>query len=227
MGTVSEMPEPVEIIVDIFEDNSNLAKELEKRNIGEVTVRKLITGDVVLRCNGYEAGLEIKRNQDFTKSLQDKRLHWQIIRCIREFDFAALVIESWSPYVTDETTEEHLKETVSKYKKTKRTLNRSITVEETKDQNETIELIEGYIDSMQKNKFGHLRRKVIIEDLDPQVNALCGYPNISPARARQLLELFGTPENAFAQLKDWIEINGITESRLAEIKRIWSEVAKE
>jgi ERCC4-type nuclease len=54
---------------------------------------------------------------------------------------------------------------------------------------------------------------------------LASLPNISVARAQELLEIFGSPENALAHINEWVEISGITESRLQKIKDVYSKEA--
>ena len=201
-----------EIFVDIHEDDSGLFDELKKCDIGEVIKKHMETGDVVIRYGGFDVGIEVKRLSDFTNSLYSGRLHNQLVRLTEEFSYPLLIIEGEG------------RGDYSQDRKAIRSLNRKICVYETEDMGDTISIIESIIKDIKLKKFQYLRRKiVIIDDCDPQLVFLSGLPNISLARAKELLDLFGTPENAFTHLDEWIEIDGISEGRLKIIKDIWSK----
>ena len=194
------------IAVDIHESDSGLFKKLEARKIGECVEKHMVTGDVAIRFGGYEIGMEIKRGEDFFNSLHSGRLHDQLYRLTVEYDFPVLVAED----VHD--------------RKALRTLNRRVCVIPTDDMDDTIDLIESFVKDIKAKKFQYLRRKIVlIDDIDPQIKALCAWPNISVTRARELLDLFGTPENCFTHIKEWDEINGITDERLQKLIAIWSK----
>jgi len=215
----------VEIIVDVHEKESDLFEDICQRNIGECREEALKSGDVAVICGGYRIGWELKRNQDYTNSLQSGRLNNQLIELTRTYDFPILVVEAWHPYIGDNPSESEIARKVAVHEKSIRTLNRRVCTYETPDQARTIDLFEDAVKAIQSNKFQYLRRKIVIIDIDPRIELLARMPNVGVTRATELLELFGTPENAFANIDSWVEVNGITDGRLAEIKRIWSEEA--
>lgn len=214
-----------EIIVDVHEKDSGILEDLRDRNIGNCTMEALDIGDIEIRFGGFHVLAEIKRGQDYTNSLHSGRLSEQIFRMLDStLGFPMLIIERWSPYTGGDTTEEDWQKQVDMHRKSIRTLNRRIAVFETKDQADTCDLLESIIKDIADKKFFHIQRKVIlVDDTDDQIVLLASLPNISVARAKELLDLFGTPENAFTHIDSWIEVNGITEDRLKGLKAIWSK----
>ena len=114
---------------------------------------------------------------------------------------------------------------ISKYRKTMRTLNECTCVIETDDMDDSLDEIARIISRLKSGKMGTIRRQVTLHDdrKNPQVNLIAGLNNVGVARAHELLDMFGTPEKAFANLDEWISVNGITEKRLQTIRNIWSE----
>ncbi|MDD5010255.1 MAG: ERCC4 domain-containing protein [Syntrophorhabdaceae bacterium] len=201
-----------EIYIDIHESDSGLFEDMKERDIGQCTVRHMETGDVVIRHDNFEIGCEVKRKNDFENSLHSGRLHDQIFRLTQTYDFPILIVEGWEGNDYD------------LHRKALRTLNRRICVLSTDDQADTIDLFESFIKDINAKKFQYLRRKIVlIDDIDPQISFLASLPNISVTRARELLDLFGSPENAFTHINEWSEINGITEDRLFKLKAIWGK----
>jgi ERCC4-type nuclease len=217
--------EPIKLIVDVHESDSGILEDLKERNLGDCSMESLDIGDIEIRFGGHSVLAEIKRNQDFTNSLHSGRLSEQIWWMLNSsLGFPLLIIEGWSPYVTDSTNESDLQKQVDMHRKSIRTLNRRIAVFETKDQNDTCDLLESIIKDIANKKFFHVQRKVIlVDDTDDQIVMLSSLPNISVARAQELLEIFGSPENALNHIAEWIEISGITESRLQKIKDVYSK----
>jgi ERCC4-type nuclease len=213
-----------DIYVDIFEAQSGLAEAIRRRNLGNVIEQQMETGDIVIRYKGIDIGWEIKRGNDLDNSIKDGRLHDQLYRCINTFSFPGLIVEGWHPYVGDDTTEDDIAKTVTKFKKTMWRFNDFVTTYETKDQEETIDLIESKITNIRLGKFKYLRRKILLEDsTDGQINFIAGLPFVGINKAQELLDIFGSPENALNHIAEWIEISGITESRLQKIKDVYSK----
>lgn len=209
-----------EIYIDVHEDDSGLIDVLESRGIGNCQRLSLETGDVVIRHNGHEVGIEIKRVHDYLNSLHSGRLSDQLFRMLQTYDFPILIVEGWKPFVGDDTTAEDVEETVTKYNKSIRTLNRRICVIETADQQDTADVIEGFIADINAKKFHYLRRKVILQETSPQLKVLCSLPNVSIARAEEILDIWGSPRRAIEFVDEWTEINGITQERMEKIKEI-------
>lgn len=200
------------IYVDVHEDDSDIYSAISARQLGVVQNKNLTTGDVVIRFKGYEVGIEIKRKFDFDNSLHNGRLHDQMYRLTKTYNFPVLIIEGWN----GDEMDKHVKKT--------RTLNRRICLYHTEDQYDTVSLMEDMIRDMKKGKFNVLRRKVVmVDDTDPQVNFLASLPNISVARAVDLLDRYGSPERAFKDIENWEVVKGINESRLEKIQGIWSK----
>lgn len=218
------MSDFVEIYVDIHEEKSGIFDAIAARDIGVCKGMHLETGDVLIRYKGFDVGLEVKRKTDFSNSLKKGRLHDQIFRLTKAFSFPILIVEGWTPWVGEGTTESEIIQKMDIHKKTINTLNRRICTYDTRDQVETVDIISDIVRDLKKGKLNVLRRKIIlIDEVDPQVNLMAGLDNIGVARAIELLEMFGTPENAFKNLEDWILVDGINESRLEKIKTIWEQ----
>ena len=210
--------------VDIFEKDSGFADRLRARKVGNVIEEQLVTGDLVLRFKGIDVGFEIKRKNDLENSIKDGRLHDQLYRCINTFSFPILVVEDWHPWTGDGITDEELEKTVTKFKKTLWRFNQFVSTYDTKDMDETIDLIESIITNIRLGKFKYLRRKILVEDTtDDQINFIAGLPNIGINKAKELLDIFGSPENALTHIAEWIEIDGVTEGRLQKIRDIYSK----
>jgi ERCC4-type nuclease len=218
------MSELVQIYVDIHEKDSNIFDAISARGVGVVSGQHLETGDVLIRHNDYDVGIEIKRKADFDNSLRKNRLHNQIFRLTKSFNYPVLIVEGWQPYIGHDTEEDEIIKKMDIHKKQIRTLNRRICVIETDDQDDTVDEIERIIKDLMAGKLGVLRRKVILQDeQDPQVNLLAGLDNIGVARALELLEMFGNPQKAFENLDDWILVDGINKRRLNKIINIFKE----
>lgn len=222
MSTSDIMPH---IYVDVHEDDSDIFRDLTARQLGVVQGgESLKTGDILIRYKGYDVGIEIKRKQDFQNSLQSGRLHDQIYRLTKTFNFPILIVEGWQPWVGPDTEEKDIIKKVNAHNKTIRTLNRRICTYETREQMDTVDLISDIVQDLKKGKLNVLRRKVVLQDdRDPQVNLLAGLDNIGVSRALDLLEMFGTPEKAFENLNEWILVDGINKSRLTKIRNIWNQ----
>lgn len=214
----------VEIIIDTHEAESNILDEIIARDLGATSMRHLTSGDVVIRHNLKTVSLEIKRESDFSNSLQSGRLHLQLIKMYEHYDFSMLVVENWHPYVTNEDNEDSIREKVRLHELKIMTLNRRITVYETKDSSETVDLIEDIIRDMIANKLFVLRRPVTVETNVPDnVALLCQLPFIDKVLATRILDEFGSVENAlFHHLEDLEEIEGIGQKKLSRIKKVLS-----
>ncbi|MHA1137988.1 MAG: ERCC4 domain-containing protein [Candidatus Thorarchaeota archaeon] len=217
------MADMVHITVDIHEDNSNIMEEIVKRDIGHVKMRHMETSDVQLSFNKCTVMIEMKRT-DFDKSLQDGRLHDQISRCTLMSNFAVLIVEAWSPYVHPDDDADDINEKIRKHQMTIRTLNRKVTVEETDDVIETVDIIQEIARDMERGKLNNLRRPVIIHPgLSGPMKILCGLPNVKEVLAERILEKFGTVRKALDNLDLWTEIHGMGNKKLERIKDVLEE----
>ena len=213
------------IIVDVHEATSGILKRLQEK-YPDAREEHLETSDISIIGNGHHAGLEIKRLSDMAHSLYSGRLHDQVARLqMHPFTFSMLIIEGWRPYVDfgfEGDLDEYLEGAMSKHIKTIRSFNRKIITTETKDMDDTLSLIDGVISDIKKDKLTTLRRKPTIIALnDPQTAILASIPYVGIVKAEELLKRYGTPGNALNRVDEWIEISGITEERLKEIKIIW------
>lgn len=209
------------IIVDIHEADSGILGDIAATGI-PTTSQSLEYGDVLIQHNLSITGIEIKRNQDFGHSLHSGRLHNQLFNLTRKTDFPVLIIEDWKPYFADDSTEETLAAAMSRHRATVRSLNRKICVVETENQADTVDEIQRIAEAMEDGTLDVLKRRImLVDDADPQVQVLASLPNVSIARARELLDMFGSSLNAMNHAKEWDkEIKGITESRRQEIIEI-------
>ena len=216
------MKETVSITVDVHEEDSGILEEIQSRGL-EAVQEHMESSDVRLYWKGKSCGLELKRGSDFSNSLKEGRLKDQITRLYDNFDFPMLIVEGYKVYVGDDDTDETVKEKHRKYKMSLRTLNRRITVYEVKNQQETVDIIEEIARDLKNNKLFVIRRPVIVEpELSGALKILCGFPQVSRQRAEDLLDKYGTPEQALHSLDDWPDMKiGLTESRVAEIKQHW------
>lgn len=218
------MTEMIEIIVDIHEQDSEVADYIARRQLGACHMRHLKTGDVILRYKCYTVGIEIKRGQDFNNSLKSGKLHNQIARCTNHFDFPILIIEDWKPFVGDDDDHASIKEKVRKHKMTVNTLNRRITTYETKHLEATVDLIEEMCRDLKMKKLNVLRRPVVVEPgLSDQMKVICSLPNVKEILGERILDKYGTVKDAMADLDNWIGIKGIGNMKLIRIKRTWEE----
>lgn len=218
------MTEMIEIIVDVHEQDSEVADYIARRQLGACHMRHLETGDVILRYKCYTVGIEIKRGQDFNNSLKSGRLHNQIARLTESFNFPILIIEDWKPFVGDEDDHASIKEKVRLHNMTVNTLNRRITTYETKHLEATVDLIEEMCRDLKMKKMNVLRRPVEVEKgLSDQMKIICSLPNVKETLAERILDKYGTVEKALADLDNWTAIHGIGKLKLARIKRTYTE----
>lgn len=199
------------ITVDIHEPDSlyqgllGLGVQLEKRH--------LETGDVVIDHEGLFVGIEMKRKSDFDNSLHSGRLHDQVCRLYENYTYPILLIESWD----GEDVDRHLQQV--------ETLNLRIATYKTRGERETVEFIDKIIRLIKQKKLIIMKRPVIVEDdIDLRIQVLSSLPNINKARAAEILAKYQCLEDAFAHVDSWIEITGITEERLAIIRKIWLHI---
>jgi len=218
------MKTKVELIVDVHETDSGILEDLTERDCAECSLDSLDIGDIQIHSD-YSICAEIKRGQDYTNSLHSGRLSEQIWRMLNSnIGFSLLIIEGWKPYTGGDTTEEDWQKQVDMHRKSIRTLNRRIAVFETKDQSDTCDLLESIIKDVANKKFFHVQRKVLlIDDTDDQIVMLASLPNIGINKAKELLDIFGSPENALTHIAEWIEIDGVTEARLQKIRDTYSK----
>lgn len=218
------MSEMVEIIVDIFEQDSDVSERISYRELGACRMKHLKSGDVVIRYRGKTVALEIKRGADFQNSLQSGRLHLQLAKMLDHYDFCMLVVEDWHPYKSPEDDAESLREKVRKHEKTLRTLNRRVTVQSTKHLSQTVDLIEEIVRDMIAGKLFVMRRPILVQpELSGQMKIICSLPNVKETLAERILDKYGTVEKALADLDNWTGIHGIGKLKLARIKRTYTE----
>jgi len=210
----------IEIIVDIHEQDSEVAEKIASRELGACHMRHMETGDVVLRHDFYTVGLEIKRGQDFDNSLKSGRLHDQIARLTENFDFPILIIEDWHPFVGEHDIDEDIEEKRRKHAMTVRTLNRRICTYSTPHLDATVDLIAELCRDLEMKKLNVLRRPVIIaEGVSNQMKILCALPNVKETIAERILKKYKTVSNALSNLESWTEIHGIGTKKLEKIRR--------
>lgn len=219
--------EPALITVDIHEANSNIFEAIQERNIGEVYQKHMDSGDVVIYHpeSSKSVSIEIKRGTDYLNSLQSGRLQNQICIMADHYDFNVLIVEGGRVHVTDDDTEETVNEKHRKFKMSLRTLNRRITVCETSNQSETIDIIEEIVRDMEAHKLFVIRRPILIEESEsPSVRVLCAFPQVSRERATLLLEKYDNARNALFHLSEWPDMNiGLTQERCDRIREAWED----
>lgn len=215
------MPEAelIEIMVDVHEQDSEVAHYIGIRDLGVVQSKHMDTGDVVLRYRQYTVGIEIKRGQDFSNSLKSGRIHDQLCRLTETYDFPILIVEDWHPWKGDLDDAESLKEKRIKHAKTVRTLNRRVCIYETKHLEETIDIIEELCRDLKMKKINVLRRPVVVEEgMTDNMKVICSLPNVKRVLGERILDEYGTVDKALADIDNWIEIQGIGKVKLARIK---------
>lgn len=215
--------ELIEIFVDVHESDSDIFSAIGARGLGICTMKHMESGDVVLLSPFlFTVGIELKRGSDFENSLHSGRLSQQICGLYEHYDFPVLIIEDWHPFVGEDDTEDTIKEKVRTHEMTIRTLNRRICVYESKHQEHTIDIITELVRDLKARKLNVIRRKVIIEPgLTPPIAFLASLPHIGVTKAEDLLYKYKSVKEALANVDSWVEFNGITTERLAEIKVIW------
>lgn len=219
--------ELIEIIIDIHEQDSDVANYISRRQIGACKMVHRKSGDVILYLSEKSVALEIKRGQDFDNSLKDGRLHNQICEMYARYDFPILVVEDWHPWVTDEDDEASIKEKVRKHEMTIRTLNRRITTYETPHLEATVDLIEEIARDMLNGKLFVMRRPVVIQEgLTDGMKILCAYPNIKETLAERLLLAYGTAEKALENIDSWTDVHGIGKVKMINIREALREEYK-
>ena len=202
--------ELVEIIVDVHEQDSDVANHISHRNLGAIIMKSLETGDIIIRYKLYTIGIEVKRGSDFDNSLKSGRLHNQIARCTEAFDFPVLIIEDWHPYVAPDDDEESIKEKVRQHKMTVNTLNRRVCTYETKHLSATVDLIAEFVRDLKAKKLNVIRRPVVVEDdMTDNMVVICSLPNVKKVLGERILDKYGTVEKALADVDNWTEIDGI------------------
>jgi len=211
--------EPVLIFIDVHEDSSEIMEEIIDRELGLVKMIHMEESDVKLIYKDCIVMIEMKRT-DFDSSLHDGRLHSQISRCTLMSNFPILIVEGWKPR---QTGREDVYETVRKHEKTIRTLNRKITTYETRNCQESCDIISEIVRDLESGRLQNIRRPVIIQPgLSPRMNFICNLPNIKETLAERILKVYQTPENAMVHLDDWHEdIEGIGKKIQEQVKIVW------
>lgn len=223
-GVVDLSVELVEIIVDVHEQDSDVANHISHRNLGVIIMRSLETGDILIRYKFYTIALEVKRGSDFDNSLKSGRLHNQIARCTEAFDFPVLIIEDWHPYIAPDDDKESIAEKVRLHEMTVRTLNRRVCTYETPHLQATVDLIAELVRDLKANKLNVIRRPVTVEEeMTDNMVVICSLPNVKRVLGERILDKYGTVDKALADVDNWTEIDGIGKVKLARIKRTLEE----
>jgi ERCC4-type nuclease len=208
------------IIVDIHEKESGLFEDIYARNIGDCTEEYLISGDVAISYGDKSLGIEVKRESDYENSLYSGRLTNQIVNMAEVYDMSFLIVENWHPHFID-FDEKVIADKVRRHELSIRTLNRRVICYETKNQIETLDLIEEIIKDLVSGKLFQMKRKAInVLSDSPSVSFIASLPNVGVERARLILEKFRCPLDALNNIDAWEEVPGITSKRVDEIKKI-------
>lgn len=216
--------ELIEIMVDVHEQDSEVAHYIGLRDLGVVMLKHMETGDVILRYRHYTVGIEIKRGQDFSNSLKSGRIHDQLCRLTETYDFPILIIEDWHPWKGDQDDAESMKEKRRKHEKTVRTLNRRVCTYETPHLQATVDLIEELCRDLKMKKINVLRRPVVVEEgMTDNMKVICSLPNVKRILGERILDKYGTVDKALEDRDNWIEIQGIGKVKLARIIRTLTE----
>ena len=212
------------IYVDIHEMDSGLLEVLQARGL-PAEEKALLVGDVAIYWAGKSSHCELKRGSDYTNSMKEGRLKQQIVGLYDHSDFPVLIVEGWKPhYSEDYDDDETIAMKVHKYNMSLRTLNRRLTVYESKDMTSTVDIIEEIVRDLKANKLFNMKRPINLEpELSGALKILCGFPQVSRQRAEDLLYKYKTPENAIKSMHEWPGMKiGLTETRVAECKQYWS-----
>ena len=206
------------IIVDVHERNAGLLEAIQSRGL-DAEEGALPSGDVSIQDSKKSVGVELKRGSDFTHSLYDNRLSNQICVMDDNFDFSILIVEAWKPWVTDDDNDHSISEKVRKTEKAIRTLNREITLQETKDMNDTVNYISDIVRDFISGKLFFKKRPIIIEsEMTRPMRFICGLPNVKQVIGERILDTYGCAKHALDAVDKWEEIDGIGKVKLAKIK---------
>lgn len=213
------MKEP-KVYVDVHERDSGLLDALI--TMGLVAEEKhMESGDVVIYYQAKSVGIELKRVQDYTNSMKEGRLKDQICRLYDNYDWPVLIVEAWKPWVRDDDTGETISEKVRKYRMSLRTLNRRLTVYETDNQEQTVNIIEEIVRDLKAGKLFVMRRPVIVEpELSQPMKVICSLPNVKQVIGERILGKYGSVSKALDDIDNWTDLDGIGKVTLGKIKDV-------
>jgi len=212
----------VKFIVDIHERDSGLLNALIEMNL-DATEESLESGDVNLIMGDKSVGIEIKRDSDYATSLYEGRLGNQIYSMYEKHDFAIMIVEAWKPHLADNDGENSFKEKYHRTMKSMRTLNRDITLQETKCMDDTIGYILDIVRDFRGGTLFNIKRPVVLMPrVSDSVALLCSQAHINEVTAQKLLIAFDTPKIALESIDDWPGMKiGMTKERCEIVKKAY------
>jgi len=210
----NDKKEAHEITVDVREQNSDVVRELSKKDLN-INVTRLSTGDYIV---SQDVAVERKSVEDFLESLIDGRLFAQARSLSKEYIHPVIIIEGEGLYrkrnIDDRAIYGALISLATDFK---------IPILPSADGKETAGLIHAMIKRKDKKKKSGRRRpdKSTLSDRDSKLFIIEGLPNVSGTLAQRLLEHFGSVRAVFeADLEELQEVEGIGPSTAKKIIEI-------
>jgi DNA excision repair protein ERCC-4 len=212
--------------VDERERNSKVPQFLMEKGV-TVIFKFLDVGDYVV---SDRIGIERKTAIDFAKSIVDGRLFDQASRLLQAFEKAIIVIEGGLRKVARTT---NLKRSAIIGAYIALALDMNITVLNTRDEEETAEIIKRI--ALKEFRRTHtisfkkpVQKPTTSNVTEWQLYVLQAFPHIGPKIAIRILERFGSLVNfCNATLSELTRIEGLSENKATEIYRILHAMYKE
>jgi DNA excision repair protein ERCC-4 len=214
------------VYVDERERSSKVPQLLIEKGV-TVIFKFLDVGDYVI---SNRIGIERKTAIDFAKSIVDGRLFDQASRLLQTFEKAIIVIEGSLRRATKMT---NLKRPALIGAYITLTLDMDIAILNTRDEEETAEVIKRVVlKEFKKSPTLSFRKPVqkptTSEAIEWQLYILQAFPHIGPKIAIRILEKFGSIINfCNASLSELSKVDGLSESKAAEIYRVLHAIYKE
>lgn len=209
--------EKPKIIVDVREFNSNVVRELARKEIA-IEPKTLEIGDYIL---SDRVCVERKEVSDFLQSIIDNRLFVQIKGVKNSYQRAILIIEGEELFSARQISREAIYGTLATI-----ISDFGIPIIFTKDAKETAEILFAILKrEFSEGRTSAVRGEKSVMTKEEKLQFIVeGLPNVSGILAQRLLNHFGTIQNiANAEIEQLKEVKGIGDKIAEDIYRIVRE----
>ena|SRR3990167_6994152 len=207
----------MEIIVDDRERRSGFVSILQSI-LPDITVERLLLGDIEIRLDGKKFLIERKTYSDFITSwVRDGRLDKQIADLLEYDCFPILIVEKsevvYQDYSFVKKMFQHLK-----------TLNFSLPVIHTLSMEDTVANITEIVQKIERNEIGQFQRKVKVRgSKDEIISILTSIRGISLQKAEIIIQNFDNFDDFIHNLDKLNDVSGFGKGTVKKFKEIFEK----
>ncbi|MEK6854979.1 MAG: ERCC4 domain-containing protein [Nanoarchaeota archaeon] len=210
-GKKEKEKEEIKVIVDFREKNSLVASELMKRGI-KVEFKQLPIGDYIV--NGVV--IERKTISDFKSSIVDKRIISQLLE-LKQYEKHLLILEG---VLDEEMYSGGIHENAFRGFLLSVALEYNVPIIFTHNAEDSAKYIDVLARRKEKAEAGIRASKILMSRKEQMQFILEGFPHVGPAKAKKLIEKFGSLRDIFNASEE--ELKEILGKRAKEFRELIS-----